>query len=214
MIAIGCIGAFVAILVLLHFLRADLDPSWRFISEYEIGSYGWLMQVAFVLLGLGAGALSAAIARLTQNWMGWIGVVLLALSAFGMLLAGAFVPAEGRHLHDVGAMLDMVPFAALLLTWSLSHNPGWVSSGRPSWAFAIIPLAGFVIFMTSMAVMLPRNGGRPGPTVLVGWQNRLLILTQCLWMIHLARQFAVRANDRHRAVVNEQGSEGPHATPR
>ena len=206
-ISIGSIGAFVAIVAIMHVLRADVDPSWRFISEYELGPYGWLMQAAFILLGLGTAVLTAAIARETRNWMGLIGVVQLGLSALGMLLAGVFVPAEGHYMHDVGAMLDMVPSAALLMTWSLSRNRTWVSSGKPSWAFAVMPLGGFLIFMMSMAVMLPRNGGRPGPTVLVGWQNRLLILTQSLWMIHLARQLVVRADDRRRVVVIEPAPE-------
>jgi hypothetical protein len=33
---------FLAILFLLHFLKPELDPSWRMISEYEIGRYGWM----------------------------------------------------------------------------------------------------------------------------------------------------------------------------
>jgi hypothetical protein len=30
-----------ALLVLLIFLRPDLDPSWHTISEWAIGRYGW-----------------------------------------------------------------------------------------------------------------------------------------------------------------------------
>lgn len=35
---------FLLLLATLHLLKADLDPSWHFISEYEIGRHGWLMQ--------------------------------------------------------------------------------------------------------------------------------------------------------------------------
>ena len=31
---------FLVILILLHFLKRELDPAWRMISEYEIGRFG------------------------------------------------------------------------------------------------------------------------------------------------------------------------------
>jgi hypothetical protein len=43
----------VSIVVLLHFLKPEIDPSWRMLGEYEIGRYGWLMRVAFVLCAIG-----------------------------------------------------------------------------------------------------------------------------------------------------------------
>ena len=42
---------FLIILFLLHFLKRELDPSWRMISEYEIGRFGWLMRLAFFCWG-------------------------------------------------------------------------------------------------------------------------------------------------------------------
>ena len=87
-------AAFVLLLVALHILRPDLDPSWRFIG----------------------------------------------------------------HL----------PFAALLINWSLSRNEARSSARRTLRWTAGLPLFGLVIFVVSMGVMLPRNGGQPGPEVLVG----------------------------------------------
>ena len=85
-------------------------------------------------------------------------------------------------------MLDQVPFAALFIAWSLSRNERWATRRASLWGVALLPLLGLVVFMVSMGVMLPRNGGRPGPTVLVGWQNRFMILTQCAWLLHTAWQ--------------------------
>jgi hypothetical protein len=42
---------FLSILLLLHFLKPELDPTWRMISEYEIGCPGWLMRLAFFSWG-------------------------------------------------------------------------------------------------------------------------------------------------------------------
>ena len=39
-------ATFVALLAVLHVVKAELDPSWRFISEYAIGAHGWLMVLA------------------------------------------------------------------------------------------------------------------------------------------------------------------------
>jgi hypothetical protein len=53
-------GMFLMILVVLHVVRPDLDPSWRFISEYELGPHGWLMDVAFISLAVGTASIAFA----------------------------------------------------------------------------------------------------------------------------------------------------------
>jgi hypothetical protein len=35
----------------LHLIKPEFDPSWRLISEYEVGRFGWLMTLAFVCWG-------------------------------------------------------------------------------------------------------------------------------------------------------------------
>jgi hypothetical protein len=146
------------------------------------------MRVAFFALAVGTGGVAVALAAQARSLAGYFGIVQLVLSAAGMVLAAIFVPDARRHLHDLGAMLDQVPFAALFLAWSLSRHERWAPRRRSLWVMAVVPLVGLVVFMVSMGVMLPRNGGRPGPTVLVGWQNRFMILTQCAWLLHTARQ--------------------------
>src|SRR5690349_21149676 len=37
------------IILALHAIRPEYQPSWRFISEYAIGPGGWIMQAAFLL---------------------------------------------------------------------------------------------------------------------------------------------------------------------
>ena len=31
-------------------LKPEIDPAWRFISEYSIGHHGWMMALAFLSL--------------------------------------------------------------------------------------------------------------------------------------------------------------------
>jgi len=50
-VAVALSVTFLALLALLHFLEPEFDPSWRMISEYELGRYGWLMTIAFFAWG-------------------------------------------------------------------------------------------------------------------------------------------------------------------
>jgi hypothetical protein len=51
---------------------------------------------------------------------------------------------------------------------------------------APLPLMGLIIFMGSLAVMLPANGGQPGPSVLAGWPNRVFIAAHIAWLVPIA----------------------------
>lgn len=186
-------GMFLVILVVLHVVRPDLDPSWRFISEYELGPHGWLMHVAFISLAIGTASVALAVVSQARGIAGYLGIALLLISATGMTLAGVVAPDSNSRLHDIGAMLDLVPFAALLLAWSLSPNETWASTRVSLWTVSLLPMLGLLVFTVSMAILLPRNGGRPGPSVFVGWQNRFMIVAQCIWLFHTARRVLIRA---------------------
>jgi hypothetical protein len=189
-------AAFIALLGVLHVLKPEIDPSWRFISEYELGDYGWLMRLAFILLAISSVSLAVAITSQIRTVGGYLGLVLLMISAVGMALAGIFVTdpiasagaarSSAGRLHELGAMLDLIPFAGLLINWSLARNQAW-SWARPilNWT-AWLPLIGTVVFVASMAIMLSRSGGRLGPDVPVGWPNRIMILFHCAWLMSVA----------------------------
>lgn len=185
-LAFAASAAFVLLLAALHVLKPDLDPSWRFISEYELGDYGWVMRAAFFCLALSCFSLGVALFSQVRSIAGYLGLALLLLSAAGMTIAGIYVPDRVNKLHEVGAMLDNVPFAALLINWSLSRNAAWSPARRMLLWTAGLPLLGLVVFVVSMIIMLPRNGGQPGPDVLVGWPNRLMILAHCAWLMPVA----------------------------
>src|SRR4029450_7620117 len=50
----GAVYAIIAA-VLAHILRPDLNPLTRYLSEYAIGPYGWLMASAFIGLSVRIG---------------------------------------------------------------------------------------------------------------------------------------------------------------
>lgn len=196
-IAFGAGISFLVLLTLLHILKPELNPSWHFISEYAIGNSGWLMVLAFFTLSAGYAALFLALKSQVQTIGGKIGLALLLISAVGFAIAGIFVtdpiitPPDQRsmtgQLHELGALLDLTPFAAPLIAWSLArHNPNWASAKRALWATAWLPLIGLVVFSGAVALLSPE--GKFGSDVLVGWPNRFLIVTYCVWLAVVAWQ--------------------------
>ncbi|MCY2968708.1 MAG: DUF998 domain-containing protein [Planctomycetota bacterium] len=179
-------ASFLLLLALLHLLRPDMDPSWRFISEYELGDFGWVMQLAFLALSLSCVTSCVALFSQARTMAGHIGRFTVMLTAFGLMLGGLVVPGEEKGLHDLGATLNHLPFGAPLINWSLSRNPAWKRAKPMLLGTAFLPLAGLVLFFVSLGIMLPRNEGKPGPTVLVGWQNRILVVLECAWLMATA----------------------------
>lgn len=194
---------FLVLLAVLHVIKPELDPSWHFISEYAIGDNGWVMTLAFLSLALSCASLAVALWPQIKGLIGKTGLVLLLISAVGMAMAGVFTTdpimtsrdamTTNGQLHELGATLDLTPFAALLISWSLlRRNQAWSSARRALLWTAGLPLLGLIVFIGSVSMMLPSNG-QFGPDVLVGWPNRFLVVTYCVWLITIARQ-AIRLN--------------------
>lgn len=206
----GC-GAFVVLLVALHFLKPEIDPSWRFISEYALGAYGWLMAIAFLALSLAYSGLAIALWSHLRSRGGRIGLALLLVSAVGLALAGLFTTdpitmspgstTTRGSIHSLGGTLGMaMPFAAVLVTRELRKHPAWaVVRRRLAWS-AIAAVLAFFASLLCFAVMLSRSHGAFGPDVLVGWPNRVEMLAYCVWLM-------VAAHSATREGRRRQGSD-------
>jgi Protein of unknown function (DUF998) len=191
-------AVFVFLLAALHFVRPDLDPSWGAISEYALGDYGWIMTIAFLAWGLSAIGLFVTIRSQTRTLVGRIGLAFLLIGAAGPILAALFptdpetTPPDAMttsgSLHGLGAMLgDGIPIAATLITLSLVRtNPNWSSVRKPLIWATVVAWLGFVVLTISMALLLPQHGGQLGPDVLVGWQNRFLVVAYAGWLMAAA----------------------------
>src|SRR5215213_5372226 len=83
-------ATFLVLLAALHLIKPELDPSWRVVSEYEIGRYGWMMVLAFLSLAFSCVTLFVAIRSQIRTIGGRIGLALLLVSAAGMTIAALF----------------------------------------------------------------------------------------------------------------------------
>lgn len=204
-IAFASTGMFVVLLLLLHFVKSDLDPSWHFISEYEIGTHGWMMQAAFLALALGNVALFVAIRNCLTGLWGWIGSMLFLVGAFGTVLGGVFITdpvntapeaiTTSGTLHNLGGGLGLAGFVGtLILSAKLVHNSSWNSARRWILLATAILVLGFLLSFVSIVTIAVRHGGVFGPDTPVGWPNRIGILCGCAWLMIVS----------WRATVNHQ----------
>ncbi len=192
------IGMFLLLLVLLHFLKSDLSPTWHMVSEYAIGHYGWMMQLAFGFLALSCVGIATAGWQQAVNTGGKMGMVLLAIAAIGLTIAAfnntdpvntakAEMSAHGK-LHGLGFMIGVpaLTIAALLVSLSLRVNQSW-SWARPSLlSLAQLPWLSIMAMVAVMLILLPKNDGKFGPGVFIGLPNRLWVLACCAWMVIIA----------------------------
>src|SRR5215217_8527403 len=65
------------LLAALHVLSPEFDPSWRMVSEYATGDYGWVLALMFLSMAVGSGALFFAIRSHIWTISGKIGLVFL-----------------------------------------------------------------------------------------------------------------------------------------
>jgi len=182
------------LLVLLHLLKPELDPSWRFVSEYATGQHGWVMGVGFLSLAIGCAAIFVTVRSQVRGAVGYLGLAFLLLATLGLTLAAFFPmdlitidPAEATdagRMHALASMLGVpsLPVAAMLISFNLGRQPGWSLARAPLQWSAVLMLLALVLMFATIGVLLPQNGGF-GPAVVLGWPNRLLILAYCAWLI-------------------------------
>lgn len=202
-------GVFVALLAALHVLKPELDPSWRMVSEYEIGSYGWVMTLAFLALALSGATLFLAVRSQIQTTGGRVGLAFLLATAVGQAIAGIFTAdpitaspdalTTHGNLHALGAMIGIpgFPIAATLISRSLSRNEAWSPARRTLLWMVSLNWISLLVFAICIAIMLPQSGGKLGPDVLIGWPNRFIVLANSAWLMSAAWYVARIGKQEH-----------------
>jgi Protein of unknown function (DUF998) len=142
-VSISSGGLFILFLGSLHLLEPGFDPTWRFVSEYALSKFGWMMRLAFLCLAASLASAGVAIFFQVRTIAGYIGLAILDLAAIGLLIAAAFTtdpattPREAAtfsgKMHVLSAALDYTPIGALLLSFSLARARSWCPIRR--WLF-------------------------------------------------------------------------------
>jgi hypothetical protein len=175
-------GITVGLIALLHVLAPEYDPSWRMISEYSVGRYGWVMRLAFVTMAISPAATCVALWPFGGAWT--IGLAAVALGALG----AAFIDADpimtpraqatpvGRAHTVLGIiLLAGFPSAALFAGVGVATELGWLLA-----IVSVVPLAGLVWFLSAAA---PARGQGGSPEIRIGWPDRFCLLAYLAWVV-------------------------------
>jgi hypothetical protein len=183
--AVGAATASLIFLAALHVLSPEFDPSVRMVSEYALGSYGWILSLMFLTWALSCVALFFAIRPHVGTIGGKLGLGFLLLSALGMTMAAFF---DVNHdLHGLAAMIGMpsLPVAAVLISVSLGRNPAWTSARRFLLWTALLTWLGLILMNVAIFTGFTPTG-ETNPGAWFGWANRFLILVYNVWLMAVA----------------------------
>jgi hypothetical membrane protein len=201
--AAGAIAVALIILAL-HAIKPEFEPSWRFISEYAIGRHGWIMQLAFLLWAASCAALAFGLRQEIKGRRGRTGIVILRTVAIALVAAGLFpqdpvtaMPEEASTsgmLHAIASLIGIpgIPLAAMLLSSSLwRSSPRWGRHRLALMGLAHATWISLALMAAYLAWAVPRAGGFT-PDVSAGWMNRLVVATYLAWQLGIAYRLAAR----------------------
>ena len=189
--ALAAVVVFFILLATLHFIEPEFDPSRRLISEYELGRYGWVMSLAFFSLGVGVLATLASTWNFSRIRKGLIGrwwFLAISVALFG---AGIFYPYMPPNLvsyiHGLCGVIVIVgfPIGATLYSSGLVYSQPWTGSRRQLRVATGLVWVGLLSFAGSTIALgiISHPVDRPNSNLLIGWQNRFMIVTYSLWLM-------------------------------
>jgi hypothetical protein len=200
-LGIAAAAAVLLLLAGLHMLSPEFDPSWRVVSEYATGQYGWVLSLMFVSWALSSWALAFAIWPQLKTISGRIGLAFLVAAGVGEAMASVF---DITHpLHSLAALIGIpgLAIAAMLISVSLGRAKAWAPARKSLLWTANLTWISLALMAASFAILIftyTRAGGDmsagvittlpPGVIAVVGWANRLLVLVYCAWVMTVAWQ--------------------------
>lgn len=200
LVAIAASAAALLLLAGLHVLSPEFDPSWRMVSEYANGRYGWVLSAMFAAWGVSSWALAFALRSEAGTIPVRIGLVFLAVAGVGEAMAAVF---DINHdpFHSLAGALGILglPVAAMLISPGLGRAQPWSAARRTllwtanlTWVSVVLLAATFVLLVATFSMVAgapPAQAPKVlphGVIGLVGWANRLLVLSYCVWVIAVA----------------------------
>ena len=202
-IVLAGLAVFVTATAALHGLQSSLSPRDEAVSYYVHGTGGPLLTAGLLALGLASIVLVAALGEAVEGPGARIGRWLLGIWSLGVVL-GAIFPADppghwneppsvAGMIHGNAALVAFVvfPLGALCLARSFRRDPPWTSRARLLGALAVAAAASLLLFFASLAPVFVR----PGPPVLLGLSERVLLALYVAWLAAAAHGLPRSAYD-------------------
>ena len=178
----------------LHLLQPALSPRDEAVSYYVHGNHGWLLTLGLIALGTASLVLTAALVRATGGPGARAGRWLLGLWSVGVLLGGVFPadpagswsapPSVAGMIHGNAAMVGFLalPTGALFLARSFRWDSRWKDAARLLFGLAVATAVSLVAFFASLMPVFIR----PGPPILLGLSERILLGLYVVWLAAVA----------------------------
>src|SRR5262245_31559610 len=190
-LSLGLSVTFLALLAMLHVLEPEFN-SGHLISEYQLGDYGFLMSLAFCLLGASALLLASSLGPRLRTQGGRVGCRGLLVIGAAFVIAGVFPPVQTPvivgYLHGISGLVVIFgsPIAFTLIDRSLAGSePQFLLSHRLRSA-TLVAWGGLLLFLASLTVIsLTGQMAKPLPPW-VSLANRFLVVTYCIWLMAAA----------------------------
>src|SRR5258708_39641994 len=211
LLAIAAAAVALLLLASLHVLSPEFDPSFRMVSEYALGHYGWVLSLMFLAWGISAWALAVALWSQVKTRAGKVGLWFLVIAGLGEAMASVFDITHDPG-HSIAGVLGIggFPIAAMLLSVSLGRTQAWRGAkslllwiANLNWLSVVLLVATLVLMTVQFAQVsggqLPQHAPTHLPAGVLGldgWADRLIILSNCLWVVVAALQAMKVADQR------------------
>ena len=188
-VAIGGVAVFGLTVVALHVLQPGRDPLEEAVSYYVHGSFGWLLTVGLLALGIGSLSIAFGLRKIAGRG-GGAGKWLVGIWGVGVLLGGIFRADPAGHwneppslagmIHGNAAMVAFValPLGALFLSRAFRRDERWRQESKVLLVLAVLTAVSLFLFFASLAPVFVR----PGPPVLLGLSERVLLAVYAAWL--------------------------------
>ncbi len=183
--ALIAVGLAVALVAVLHLVEPEYDPSWRMLSEYSLGRFGWVMRIAF--MAAGTGVIAAAMVLPDSAWLGRAGLVLVAFGPLG----AAFVDTDPittprqqmSRRSNVHAALGSLFILGFPIAATLA-GLGAAGDANLGWILAVASIAPWLVlaWFLGTSVRHARPDGVGAADVPIGWPNRASMLVYLGWV--------------------------------
>lgn len=195
-VAIMGFSVFVGIIILLHFIQPEFNPSRQFMSEYTFGDYGWLLNIAIIGNLIGSIALTLAVYHAyPPPHRSWICIICLGITTISVLTNffptdphGKAITAAG-YIHNLGAFFGTLAVLMVMFVFSIRLKRSGLLQGFYHILIVLAILA--PIFFAIMLFAFDRISG------IVGIAQRIYALLILTWLI--AASFGIRSG----AIVPE-----------
>lgn len=183
---------FILIVLLLHVLKSSVNPNWQPISEYALGDFGWLMNVAFVLFGISFLFLGISILQQVPKITAKIGAVLLIISSIGNFLSAFFNtdPITTRpenmstsgEIHSIAAsLLGFMVLSTIFILVPFFKQDALKPYKKSMLIVTVLLWFSEITLVSVMGYYLSETNGMISEQTPIGWYGRIVVVLCAIW---------------------------------